>query len=167
MKRWYAVYTQPHKEMLAREHLERQGFDVFAPRYLKRRRHARRVEDVPASLFPRYIFVAFDVSEPSWRVIRSTRGVADLVRSGLDPVPLPFELLQEIKDRSGDDGYVALARSDQLKAGAKLRIESGPFAECEAIFQSLRDEDRVVVLLSVLGRIVKTQLSVDIMTPVG
>ena len=86
MKSWYVAYTQPRNEKLALEHLVRQGFEVFCPQYRKRRSHARRIDMVPAPLFPRYLFVAFDASDPQWRAIRSTRGVIDLVRHGLDLV---------------------------------------------------------------------------------
>lgn len=158
MKRWYAVYTQPHKESLAREHLQRQGFAVLAPRYLKRRRHARRVEDVPAPLFPRYIFASFDAGDPGWRVIRSTRGVVDLVRSGLDPLPVPDPIITEIENRSDENGYVVLARNTKLVPGSKIRIEAGPFADYEGIFEAARDEERVVALLSLLGRQVRVHV---------
>lgn len=167
MKRWYAVYTQPNRETLAEDNLKRQGFEVLAPCYLKRRRHARRVEDVPAPLFPRYIFVSFDAGDPGWRVIRSTRGVVELVRGGAEPLSVPLDFINELKGRVGEDGHVALARNTVLKPGAKLRIESGPLAEYEAIFETERDEDRVVVLLSILGRTVKAQVPLDIVTPVG
>lgn len=161
MKRWYAIYTQPHRETLAREHLERQGFEVFLPQYVKRRRHARKIEDVPAPLFPRYIFAAFDAAKAGWRAIRSTRGVIDLVRSGLDPVPVPQTIVEEIQARIDEDGFVRLARHADLRPGARIRIESGPFAEYEAIFQALRDEDRVIALLSVLGRKVRVHVPLE------
>lgn len=160
MKRWYAVYSQPNRESMAREHLERQGFEVFAPWYLRRRRHARRVEDVPAPLFPRYIFASFDADDAGWRVIRSTRGVIDLVRSGLDPVPVPATIISEIQGRSDENGCVVLARDAGLVQGAKIRIEAGPFADYEAIFQTVRDDERVVVLLSLLGREVRAEVPI-------
>ena len=50
---WYAVYTQPHAETKAAWHLNRQGFEIYVPRYLKRRRHARKIETVAVPLFPR------------------------------------------------------------------------------------------------------------------
>ena len=50
--RWYVVRTQPHAESKASAHLGRQGFETYLPRYLKKRRHARRVETVQAPLFP-------------------------------------------------------------------------------------------------------------------
>ena len=43
---WYVVQTHAIAEMKASMHLGRQGFEVYLPRFLKRRRHARRVEIV-------------------------------------------------------------------------------------------------------------------------
>jgi transcriptional antiterminator RfaH len=165
MKCWYVVYTQPRAEWLAREHLERQGFEVFFPRYLKRRSHARKVEDVPSPLFPRYLFAAFDLAEAGWRVIRSTRGVVDLVRNGLDPAPIPERVVHEIKDCSDANGLVRLAQRSELSPGARIRINSGPFAEYEAIFRASRDDERVTALLSLLGRQVSVELPMAAVTP--
>lgn len=153
--------------MTAREHLERQGFEVVAPRYMKRRRHARRVEDVPVPLFPRYIFACFDVEDSAWRVIRSTRGVADLVSSGLGPLSVPFEIIEEIRSRVDEWGYSVLAQNRSLVPGERLQIEAGPFAEYEAIFTQMRDEDRVIVLLSLLGRSVRAEVPLQSVRPLG
>jgi transcriptional antiterminator RfaH len=165
MNCWYAVYTQPRHETLAGEHLQRQGFDVFLPLYLKRRSHARRVDMVPAPLFPRYLFVTFDAGKAGWRVIRSTRGVIDLVRNGLDPVPVSEAIIEEIRRRRDKDGYVVLARHLNLKRGARIRIDTGPFADYEAIFESQRDDQRVVALLSLLGRQVVVELPIRAVIP--
>ena len=78
MLSWFVVYTHPREEALAQENLARQGFETYWPRYRKRSSHARQVQEVAASLFPRYLFAAFDMSETGWRTIRSTRGVVDL-----------------------------------------------------------------------------------------
>jgi len=39
---WYAVYTHPHAETKALEHLLRQGYSAYLPRYRTRVSHARR-----------------------------------------------------------------------------------------------------------------------------
>jgi transcriptional antiterminator RfaH len=166
VKQWYAVYTKPHNEHIADEHLQRQGFEVFLPRYLKRRSHARKVEAVPAPLFPRYIFAAFDPAQPGWRAIRSTRGVIDIVRNGLDPAPVPSGILEEIRRRTDEHGYVVLAHRVDLKPGARFRIVSGPFAEYEAIFSAQKGEDRVVALLSLLGREVVAEVPIEFVAPI-
>jgi transcriptional antiterminator RfaH len=166
MTRWYAAYTHPRKEDLATENLARQGFDVFFPRYLKRRSHARKVESVPAPLFPRYVFVAFDAIDGMWRAIRSTRGVIDLVRNGLDPVPVPDAIIQEIKRRQDDKGLVLLGRNLQLSDGDTFRIENGPLSSHLAIFKAMRDESRVIALLRILGREVTVQVPIAAVGPV-
>ena len=56
----------------------RQGFTTYLPRYLKRRQHARRIDIVPAPLFPRYFFVAIDITVQRWRSVYSTIGVTQL-----------------------------------------------------------------------------------------
>jgi transcriptional antiterminator RfaH len=165
MKSWYVAYTQPRHEKLAHEHLVRQGFDVFCPQYRKRRSHARRVDMVSAPLFPRYLFVAFDASDPEWRVIRSTRGVIDLVRNGLDLVPVPQAIIDDIRTRQDQDGFVVLARHIKLTRGDRIRIDSGAFADHEAIFESQRDEDRVIALLSLLGRKVLVEVPIRAVVP--
>jgi len=60
--RWYVVQTHSQAEAKACGHLQRQGFEIYLPKYLKRRRHARRTETVIAPLFPRYLFVAVDMT---------------------------------------------------------------------------------------------------------
>ena len=60
--RWYVVQTQVNGEVKAAQNLLRQGFEIYLPRYLKRRRHARKVDFAAKPLFPRYLFVAIDVA---------------------------------------------------------------------------------------------------------
>lgn len=165
MKSWFAVYTQPRKEALACEHLVRQGFEVLYPRYLKKRSHARQVATVAAPLFPRYLFVSFDSTQPNWRVIRSTRGVIGLVSNGIEPVRVPDVVIGEIRAREDDDGYVTLARQFKLVRGKQIRLDAGPLSACHAIFEAQRDGDRVVALLSLLGRKVVTHLPMRSVTP--
>jgi transcriptional antiterminator RfaH len=165
MKQWYAVYTHPRGETIAVENLLRQGFEVFCPRYLKRRNHARKIETVPAPLFPRYIFITFDAADAAWRVVRSTRGVVDLVRNRQDPAPVPKTIIEEIRKREDENGFVTLARHVKLGRGDKIRIETGPFASYEAIFEAMRDNERVVALLSLLGRQVVVNVPVDSVSP--
>jgi transcriptional antiterminator RfaH len=165
MKDWFAVRTQPRNELKASEHLARQGFEVLFPRYMKRRSHARKVDFVPAPLFPCYLFIEFDVSDPCWRVVRSTRGVIDLVRNGVSPVRLPTGIIDEIRARQGEDGFVQLNNNLNLARGARIRIDAGPFADYEAIFEAQRDHERVVALLSLLGRKVVVELPMEAITP--
>lgn len=152
MNRWFVAHTQPLCEAKAVEHLARQGFETYLPRYRKSRSHARRISEVSAPLFPRYVFVTFDPDQPVWRAIRSTRGIIDLVRSGIDPVPVPSDIIAAIRAREDNSGHIPLGTQLDLHPGDALAITGGAFARHTAIFQARRDNERVIALLSLLGR---------------
>lgn len=164
MLTWYVAHTQPRAEALAKTHLERQGFTVYLPHYAKTRRHARRVDTVTAPLFPRYVFVAMDLDMARWRAIHSTRGVQHLICHGDRPASVPDWVIDEIRTRENDDGMVRMLSTEILKPGDPVRIVAGAFSGHEALFQSASDRDRIVVLLSLLGRTVRTAVPLDAVT---
>src|SRR5215471_3544035 len=130
----------------------RQGFEAYLPRYLKRRRHARRVETVAAPLFPRYLFVAVDVATQRWRSIQSTLGVTRVVCNGDEPAPVPGRVIDEIKEREDPRGLVCVSRRPRFLQGDRIRVIEGAFADCLGLFEGLSDRERVTILLDLLGR---------------
>jgi transcriptional antiterminator RfaH len=156
--RWYVVQTQPHAEAKAAAHLGRQGFDTYLPRYLKRRRHARRTETVAAPLYPSYVFVAFNPAVHRWRSIYSTIGVARLVCNGDVPAALSSEIIDGLKSRENANGFIQLQQRPQFSSGDKVRVRDGVFSDCLGLFDSLGDRDRVAILLDLLGRKVRVIL---------
>src|SRR5258708_32245573 len=87
--RWYAVHTQPNREWRAKNQLENQAYEVFLPRRLKTVRHARKLTNVVAPFFPRYLFIRLDLTQHRWRSVNGTFGVARLVMQGDMPHPVP------------------------------------------------------------------------------
>ncbi len=158
--RWYVVQSQPNAEARAVAHLGRQGFTTYLPRYLKRRRHARRVEIVPAPLFPRYFFVAIDMTVQRWRSIYSTVGVSRLVCAGDDPAPVAEEIVESLRARE-TDGLIRLQQRPQFQAGDKIRVLDGAFSDCLGLFDGMLDSERVAILLDLLGRKVRVMVDVD------
>ena len=61
--RWYAVHTQPHRELRAKNQLENQSYQVFLPLRLKTIRHARKLSNVASPFFPRYLFIQLDLTQ--------------------------------------------------------------------------------------------------------
>jgi transcriptional antiterminator RfaH len=159
-ERWYVVQSQPNAELKAVEHLKRQGFATYLPRYTKCRRHARRIEHVPAPLFPRYLFVGLDMAKQRWRSISSTVGVAHLVCNGEAPIPIAQDIINALKAREDERGLVRLQLGPNFRAGDKVRVLDGAFADCLGFFESMRDSDRVAILLDLLGR--KVRVTVDV-----
>src|SRR5690242_15000182 len=106
--RWYVVQTQPRAEAKAATHLQRQGFETYLPRFLKRRRHARPLGTFAAPLFPRYLFVRIGRASQRWRCIHSPTGVSRLVGNGDGPAAVADVIVGGLRAREGDDGLVRL-----------------------------------------------------------
>jgi transcriptional antiterminator RfaH len=158
---WYVVQTQPNAESKVVTHLGRQGFATYLPRYLKRRRHARRVDVVAAPLFPRYLFVEIDMAMQRWRSIYSTVGVTRLVCAGDVPTPVPSLVVFTLKDREDAAGFIQLDRQPLCRLGDKIRVRTGVFCDCLGLYDGMPDRDRVAVLLDLLGRKVRVLLDAD------
>ena len=158
---WYVVQTQVNAEAKAARNLVRQGFEIYLPRYLKRRSHARKIEKVPAPLFPRYLFVRIDMATQRWRSIQSTFGVSRLVCNGSDPAPVAQQVLGALKAREDESGYVRLDVRPKFALGEKVRVLAGVFAENLGLFDGLADRDRIAILLDLLGRKVRVSIETD------
>jgi transcriptional antiterminator RfaH len=156
--RWYVAQTHLHAEGKALQHLRRQGFDVYMPRYLKQRRHARRIDTVAAPLFPRYLFVSIDLTAQRWHSIDSTIGIAKLIRNGELPVAVPDAIVEGLRSREGADGFVRLERQPRFAPGDKIRVSHGAFCDCLGLYETISGTDRSAILLDLLGRKVRVVL---------
>ncbi len=159
-QRWFVVQSQPNAELKAVAHLNRQGFPTYLPRYMKRRCHARRVEHVPAPLFPRYLFVGIDMDAQRWRSIFSTIGVSRLVCNGDMPTPVSEQIVAALRGREDGAGFVRLKVKPSFRAGDKICVLGGALAGCFGLYEGMKDSDRIAILLDLLGR--KVRVTVDV-----
>jgi len=160
--RWYVVQTQVNGEARAAENLRRQGFEIYLPLYLKRRCHARRTDFTAKPLFPRYMFVAIDVTTQRWRSVQSTFGVAGLLTNGDKPMTVPESVIPALKAREDAKGFVKMNPLSPFAPGDKVRVLAGAFMENAGLFDGMADHDRVYILLELLGRKVRVQLDTDL-----
>jgi len=167
MKAWYAVYTQPSKEALATMNLRRQEFEVYLPRYSKKRSHARKVEWIAAPLFPRYLFVAMDVEKARWRAIHSTIGVSHLVCFGNQPLRVPNLIIDGLKARENEKGHIVFTPPVPFAKGDTVKVLDGAFSESIGVIEHLDDQGRVTMLLDLMGRQVKAKTSLQGIAAVG
>jgi transcriptional antiterminator RfaH len=158
---WYVAQTHPRSENKAARHLERQGFEVYLPQYLKRRCHARKVDVVPAPLFPQYVFVAIELSTQRWRAVSSTVGVTRLICHGQFPVQVPCDVIADLRRRQNAEGFVEQRRVS-FRPGEKVHVRDGAFSGFLGVFESMNDSERVAVLLDLLGRKVRAVMSADV-----
>lgn len=158
--RWYVVHTQPNTESRANEHLRRQGFVTFLPKLLKCRRHARKTEMVSRPLFPRYMFVRLDTTSQGWHAIRSTIGVASIIGGEQGPTPVRDGIIEALRAQQGNDGFFR-TQVRKFAPGEAIRVMDGLFASAIGFFESMSDNERVSVLLDILGRRVRVVLDPD------
>ena len=147
---WLVVMTKPKMEAKAKAHLTRQGFEVYLPLWIDLKHRQGGWQKVQVPMFPRYLFVRPSYAVQSIAPIRSTRGVSQLVRFGIEPAWASEGLIQEIQQLEE-----AQKASDQnlkpFKKGDQVQVLDGPFKGVTAEVFSC-DQQRVILLLQVLGK---------------
>lgn len=157
---WYVLQCKPREEQRALEHLGNQGFTAFAPTCLVKRRRNGATRVQPEPLFPGYTFVRLSLSHGAWHVLRSTRGVRQLVRFGTHVPRLPDAVVSHLRSV---DGLELGARRDTLKAGERVRVLDGPFAGLEGVLQQSDGEQRACVLLECMHRLVRVTVGAEVL----
>jgi transcriptional antiterminator RfaH len=154
---WFVVQTQPRAEAKARRHLINQGFTAYLPVYRRRVRHARRNEIAMRPLFPGYLFVRLDPEQQRWRSINGTVGVRQILTDGNAPRYVADQIIEEIIAREDETGAVKLM-PPAFSPGQAVRVVDGAFADVSGLFEEMRDENRAVLLISLLGRKVRVNV---------
>ena len=161
MKRWYALYTKPHKELQVSNLLQEQGIETYLPtvrRKIQRRDRPERVVYFPCYLFARVDFQATPRSSIAWMP-----GMRRIVSFGENPAVVDDEIVSLVQRRLGDIQEVGYGN---LKKGDRVRITSGPLRDLEAIFdQPLSAAHRVRVLLDVMGRMTPADIDYSDIKP--
>ncbi len=164
MRAWYLIYSKPQQERLALENLERQGYPSYLPLIRNRRRRKGRYASIIEPMFPRYLFVHLSDETDNWGPIRSTIGVANLVRFGMQAARVPDNLIEMMQGRD-EEGVQALASPD-IQPGDQVRIVEGVMAGYEAIYQAKTGKERVVLLLQLAqDRTARIQVSAHDIEP--
>lgn len=155
---WYLAQLKPNCLRLATRNLGRQGFRTFCPLEHHTQRRKERFETSFRPLFPGYLFVQFDPMTTAWRAISHTHGVSRLVTfESHRPAEIPQALVSDLMNRCDETGR--LRPPAVLKAGDRVQINAGPFADFIATVESLHPDRRVWVLLDLLGR--PTRVALD------
>lgn len=153
MHQWAVVRTHPGAERKALKHLDRQEFASYFPQYRETVvRRGRRV-DVEQYLFPSYGFV--DTASGAERSLRGTRGIAEML-GGSTRVDGFVAMLQS---RSDALGFVTAPASPGRVVGDRVRIELGPLAGYRGTFDGQTSQQRVFVLLRLMGRTVRARVN--------
>lgn len=157
--RWFAVQTRSQCEDMALRHLTNQKFRTFCPRMRTRRKIGRHWVDRLEPFFRSYVFARLDLSCDPWRSINGTVGVARLVSFGDKgrPAALPDGFIEQLCELIGEGDEIRFGEA--LTVGDKVRVMTGPFADLCGVLERAGDGDRVTVLLDVLRRSGRVEMS--------
>jgi transcriptional antiterminator RfaH len=165
LQHWYVVQTKPHNETLAVENLQRQGYRTYCPAITLRKLKRKRWQQVTEPLFPRYLFVCLKEGVDDFAPIRSTLGVIGLVRFGGQPATVPEQVITFIAEQEKHLNQPATSRQPDWTPGIELEIFEGPMAGLKGVFLKSQGEERVIILLDVLGKQSRVAVSVDRVSP--
>ncbi len=155
---WYLLYTKARSECLAQENLERQAYTTYLPQVKIDRRKKGQIIQCIEAFFPRYLFIHLNTESDNWSPIRSTIGVAGLVRFGnAFPSVVPDALIQSLQNSENEHSLQSLNKIS-LVPGEKINVAEGPFAGQVATFHSMQSAGRVRVLLDIIGKSTVTTL---------
>lgn len=166
---WYVIQTEPHREQLAHDELIDRKFDCYWPKHTVRvtRRSGfdRRPRHIliERSLFPSYVFAGFDVACETWQIIQTLRGVHRILMLDMRPVPVPFHIVEHVRQREAESKMPEKRRPSTWKAspfarGTIVRILeplsfAGLFGEVVAL-----EHDRIRVEIDLFGRKVPLEI---------
>ena len=158
-RNWYAVHTYSgYEDTVARNlrqrieslGMENQIFEVIVPTEKKIKVKGGKRVTTEEKIYPGYVLVDMEVNDDSWYVVRNTPRVTGFVGSGVTPVPLSQQEIDNIFSRMNTDN---VRHNVDLEEGDEVKIEDGPFKELSGKVSEV-DESRgkVKVLVSMFGR---------------
>lgn len=146
---WFLAQLKPNSHKIACRNLERQGFETFLPVEAETVRRNGEFKTTLKPLFPGYIFVGWSPDTAGWQSVNGTLGVTKLVAFGEQPAPVPDEIIAALMQRYGE--------AAALEKGDRVRVKSGPFVDFIAQVERVSPDQRVWLLLDLMGR--KTRIS--------
>jgi transcriptional antiterminator RfaH len=140
MKKWFVLNTKPKKEFQVERLFYEGGFEFYCPKY--------KYDNKIKPFFSGYGFLWYDHPE-QYRLVKYTRGVKRIIGNETGPIPIPEEMIQEIKARE-INGYIELEKyGTEPDIGDEIEIMEGPLKGLRGIFRrELTEKERVIILLN-------------------
>jgi transcriptional antiterminator NusG len=119
----------------------------------------KRIEEEEEKIYPGYVLVDMTVTDDSWYVVRNTPRVTGFVGSGVFPVPLGKEEVENIFSRMNAG---TVKHNSGLSIDDAVVITDGPFKDLEGKVSEIdNDRGKVKVLVLMFGR--ETSVELDML----
>jgi transcriptional antiterminator NusG len=167
-RNWYAIHTYAGYENAVARNLKQRIdslnmndkiFEVIVPIEKKIKvKGGKRIEE-EEKIYPGYVLVDMTVTDDSWYVVRNTPRVTGFVGSGVFPVPLSKEEIDNIFSRMNAN---TVKHNSGLVIDDAVIITDGPFKDLEGKVSEIdNDRGKVKVLVLMFGR--ETSVELDML----
>src|SRR5690554_1734486 len=157
---WYALQHKPAQGDRALAHLQNQDIACFYPKVqVEKIKAGKRIQKLEP-LFPGYLFINLEQTDPAWAKLRSTRGVLRIVSFANKPAAIADGVIQHIKDSLG-----SVVQQGGLKCGEAVQLSEGPFEGINAVFQAYDGEERAIVLINFMQKQQRVKVPVSVLKP--
>jgi transcriptional antiterminator RfaH len=156
-KSYILVKSKPNQDEIALKNLGRQNFEFFQPTFKTISRVKNKFKEIIKPVFPGYIFIAINLEEKNWYKINNTRGVSSIIVFGNEIPLINSELIEELKDRFSLNS--TLKDDNSFEVGMNAKISNGPFAQLNGRIEQIDADQRVWILLDILGNQTRVSIS--------
>jgi transcription termination/antitermination protein NusG len=147
---WYAVQTRSRHERVVAAQLREQGVNTFLPMITQIQRWSDRRKLVEFPLFSGYVFVHTAVSPQIRRIVLFARGVARFVAMRGEPLPVPDEQIDNVKDLLAKN--ISCEAHPFLRVGQRVRIRGGSLEGLEGILVAHNGDRKLVISVNTIER---------------
>ncbi len=169
MKKWYVVNTYSGHENKVRTTMERRIESFGLGRYFGDIKiptesviEIKNGKKVPTTQrqFPGYILVNMDMNDDTWRLVRQTPGVTQIVGAGEKPIPLSRAEVERLLHPGEVETREKVKTTVDYEIGETVRVISGPLSDFTGEISDINvDQSRLKVLVSIFGRETPVELS--------
>lgn len=158
-RQWYVIHTYSGYENKVKTNLEKRIesmamedkiFRIIVPveEIVDYKDGKKKITE--KKVFPGYVLVEMTVTDDSWYVVRNTPGVTGFVGSGVKPVPLTEDEINQILFNMGLDEPRPRV---QFTVGEIVKVTSGPFVNFSGEVENINlDRGKLTVRVSMFGR---------------
>jgi len=112
-------------------------------------------KEVERKVFPGYVLLKMVMTDDTWHLVRNVRGVTGFVGTANKAIPLTEE---EVLAMGMETHEIVV----KYHVGDHVRIADGPLEGRTGVVEEIEaDKDRVAVMISMLGREIPVDLTLD------
>ena len=170
MKKWYVVNTYSGHENKVRTTMERRIDSLGLGRHFGEIsiptesvieiKNGKKVPTVQRQ-FPGYLLVNMDLNDDTWRLVRQTPGVTQIVGAGDTPTPLSrAEVERLLHPGEAAEQREKVKTTVDYQIGETVKVIAGPLSDFTGSISDINvDQSRLKVLVSIFGRETPVELS--------